>query len=67
VTAKSVSQPGRDIVTTTFASLVGVALFTILGGMNDQMGKVMLVLMWGFMLGWLLLHTSQLAGMVKAL
>lgn len=63
----SQNQAGRDLITTTFAELVGIALFAILAGMNDDMGKLMLVLMWGFILGWCLLHTQQLAGMVKAL
>lgn len=61
------SQSGRDIVTTTFVELVAVALFAILAGMSDDMGKLMLVLMWGFVLGWMLLHTQQLGSMVKAL
>lgn len=60
-------QTGRNLVTTTFAELVGIALFAILGGMSDDMGRLMLILMWGFVLGWCLLHTSQLASMVKAL
>lgn len=60
-------QTGRDIVVTTFVELLAVALFAILAGMSDDMGKVMLILMWGFMLGWMLLHTKQLETMVKAL
>jgi hypothetical protein len=65
--AKTTIQPGHDVVTTTFIDLVAVALFAILAGMSDDMGKVMLILMWGFFLGWCLLHTSQLGTMVKSL
>jgi len=54
-------------VTTTFVELVGVGLFAILAGMSDDMGKIMLIIMWGCVLGWCLLHTSQLSSMVKAL
>ena len=60
-------QTGNNLLTTTFVELVGVGLLAILAGMSDDVGKIMLILMWGFMLGWLLLHTSQLAGMVKAI
>lgn len=61
------AQQGHSITTTTFVSLVGVALFAILAGMSDDMGKLMLIFMWGIVLGWALLHTSQLATMVKAI
>lgn len=57
-------QPGWDITTTTLVQLLGVALFTILAGMNDELGTVVVVLMWGFLLGWMLLHTTELATMV---
>lgn len=65
--AKTANQPGRSLVTTTAVELVGVALLAILAGMSDDMGKLMLILMWGFVLGWFLLHTQQFAGMVKHL
>lgn len=60
-------QPGRDIVTTTFVGLGGTAVFAILAGMSNDMGKLILILMWGFMLGWFLLHTSELSKLVKAI
>lgn len=61
------SQTGHDLITTTFVELVGISLFAILAGMSDDVGKIMLILMWGFFLGWCLLHTAQLGTMVKAL
>lgn len=61
------AQPGWDITTTTLVSLLGVALFTILAGMSDDMGDLMVVIMWGFVLGWGLLNANSLATMVKAL
>lgn len=60
-------QLGRDIVTTTFVELVAVGLFAILAGMNDDAGKMLLVIMWGLVLLWMITHTGQLANMVKAL
>jgi hypothetical protein len=65
-TAKK-SQQGHDIVITTAVELLGVALFTMLAGISDDMGSIMVVIMWGIMLGWLLLHTTELGNMVKAL
>lgn len=61
------AQQGRDIITTTFVELVAVALFTIFAGMSDDVGKTLLVIMWGIVLLWMLTHTGQLATMVKAL
>lgn len=61
------STPAHDIVTTTFVGLLGVGVFTFLAGLNDQMGTLVVILMWGFFLGWALLHTSELGDMVKAL
>lgn len=66
-TAKPKKQPGNDIITVTFVELVGVAVFTMLAGVSDDMGSVMVVLMWGILLGWMLLHTTELGNMVKAL
>lgn len=54
-------------MTTTAVELIGVSLLAILAGISDDMGKVIVVLMWGFLLGWLLLNTAQLGNMVKAL
>lgn len=60
-------QAGHDLVDTTAVQLLGVGLFTILAGANDDLGDVMVVIMWGIFLGWLLIHTNQFATMVKAL
>jgi hypothetical protein len=65
--AKPKSQQGHDVTTTTFVGLFGTAVFTMMAGISDDMGSVMVVLMWGFLLGWMLLHTDQLGTMVKAL
>lgn len=65
--AAATKQPGNDIVTTTAVELVGVAVFTMLAGISDDMGSVMVVIMWGILLGWFLLHTTEFGNMVKAL
>lgn len=61
------AQPGWDITTTTLVSLLGVALFTILAGMSDDMGDLMVVIMWGLVLGWGLMNANELGIMVKHL
>lgn len=66
-TKKPALQPGHDIVSTTTIQLIGVAVFTLLAGVSDDMGGVVVVIMWGFFLGWLLLHTTQLGNLVKEL
>jgi len=65
--AKAVKQPGSDIVITTAIELLGVGVFTILAGVSDDMGSVVVVIMWGILLGWFLLHTSEFSKMVGSL
>lgn len=60
-------QQGHDLVDTTAVQLLGIGLFTILAGMNDELGDAFVIIMWGIFLGWLLIHTSDFAKMVKAL
>lgn len=66
-TKQAAKQPGNDIVITTAIELLGVGVFTILAGVSDDLGQVMVVIMWGILLGWFLLHTSEFAKMVGAL
>jgi hypothetical protein len=60
-------QPGHDFAVTTAVELLGVGLFTLIAGISDDVGEVMVVIMWGIVLGWLLLHTSDLQNMVNKL
>ena len=57
-------QPGYDIVVTTAVELLGVGLFGILAGMSDEMGSIMIVIMWGFVIGWLLVNYAALGKLV---
>jgi hypothetical protein len=66
-TKKPAKQPGNDIVITTAIELLGVGVFTILAGISDDMGSVMVVIMWGIVLGWFLLHTAEFQKMVGSL
>lgn len=65
--ATSKSQPGNSLFVTTAVELLGVGVFTLLAGISDDMGALVVVIMWGIVLGWALLHTSELSNMVKGL
>jgi len=62
---KTQGQPGNDIVVTSAFELIGIAALTLLAGVNPQLGSIMVIIMVGFLLGWLLIHSSELQGWLK--
>jgi hypothetical protein len=62
--AKKTAQPGNDIIVTLTVELLGVGLLTILAGANKQLGGVIVIVMVGFLLGWLLINTQTLQGWI---
>jgi hypothetical protein len=62
--ASASGQPGRNVITTTTFELIGVGALAILAGMNDDLGGVIVILMWGFLIGWLFLHSASLASWI---
>jgi len=64
-TKKPARQPGNDIVVTATVELLGVGLLALLAGVNRPLGNIVVIIMVGFLLGWLLIHTSQLQGWLK--
>lgn len=58
-------QPGYDVVVTTAFELIGVGLMTLLAGANDQMGTIVVIVMVGFLIGWLLINTGTLSKWVS--
>jgi hypothetical protein len=64
-TKKATKQPGNEIIVTLTVELLGVGLLTLLAGVNRQMGTVVVIVMVGFLLGWLLINTTQLQGWLK--
>lgn len=62
--AKKSAQPGNDIIVTLTVELLGVGLLTILAGANKQLGGVIVIIMVGFLLGWLLINSQQLQGWI---
>lgn len=53
-------QPGYDVVVTTAFELIGIGLLALLAGVSDNMGKIVIIVMSGFLIGWLLLNTGVL-------
>jgi hypothetical protein len=62
--AKQKGQPGSDIVVTLTVELLGVGLLTLLAGVNKQLGTIVVIVMVGFLLGWLLINSQQLQGWI---
>lgn len=63
-TKQPTKQPGSDIVVTMTVELLGVGLLTLLAGVNPQLGKIVVIVMVGFLLGWLLINSQQLQGWI---
>ena len=54
------AQPGNDIIVTMTVELIGVGLLTLLAGVNKQIGSIAVIIMVGFLLGWLLINSQSL-------
>jgi uncharacterized membrane protein len=65
--AKPTRTPGHDIVVTTAFELIGVSLLALLAGTSKQMGTIVIIVMVGFLLGWLLFNSGTLEGWLKKL
>jgi hypothetical protein len=65
LSTKPSAQPGHSIIVELTVELIGVGLVTLLAGSNPQMGKVCVIVMSGFLLGWLLANTTTLQGWLK--
>jgi hypothetical protein len=58
----SVFQPGHDIVVTTAFSLIGVALLSLLANSGRNTGKIVIIVMVGFAIGWAIVNSGWLQG-----
>lgn len=63
-TSKPQQQSGYDVVVTTAFELIGVGLLSLIAGISDNVGHIVVIVMVGFLIGWMLLNTSTLAGWV---
>jgi hypothetical protein len=57
-TPTGVTQPGHDIVVTSAFSLIGVALLALLANAGPKVGKIVIILMVGFAIGWAMLNSG---------
>lgn len=55
------AQPGNDIIVTLTVELLGVGLLTLLAGVSKQVGSIVVIVMVGFILGWLLINSQELS------
>jgi uncharacterized membrane protein len=62
--AAAKAQTGNDVVVTTAVELIGVALLSLLAGANNNLGSVIVLIMAGFLIGWLLMNTAKLQKIV---
>lgn len=58
-------QPGYDIVVTSAFELIGVGLLTLIAGSSSQMGTIVVIVMAGFVIGWLIINSGTLGKWVK--
>lgn len=63
--ANTKQQPGNDIIVTLTVELIGVGLLALLADTSPAMGKIVMIVLVGFLLGWLLIHTTELQGWIK--
>jgi hypothetical protein len=59
--ATKTEQPGYDIVVTTAFELIGVGLLSLIAGISDQVGHVVVIVMVGFLIAWALANTASLS------
>jgi hypothetical protein len=62
---KNSKQPGYDIVVTSAFELIGVGLLSLIAGISDQMGTIVVIVMAGFVIGWLIINSGTLEKWVK--
>lgn len=59
------AQPGHSVVVTTTVELIGVAVLAFLAGTDDELGDVLVIVMWGIVLGWFLINANTFASWVS--
>lgn len=58
---KVTNQSGYDVVVTTAFELIGVGLMALLAGTSDNMGSIVVIVMVGFLIGWLIMNSGTLS------
>jgi hypothetical protein len=61
------AQPGHDVFVVMLGEVIGVAILAIVADMNDNLGRVAVALMAGWLLIFLMTHDLFLKGLVNKL
>lgn len=61
------SPPGHDVFVTILGELIGVSILAVIADTNEEMGKVAVALMGGWLLIFLMTHDTFLKGIVNKL
>lgn len=61
------TQPGHDVFVKILGEVIGVSILAILADQNDDLGKVAVALMGGWLLIFLMSHDMFLKGLVNKL
>jgi hypothetical protein len=64
---KPAAQPGHDVFVVILGEVIGVALLAIVADMNDELGRIAVALMVGWLLIFLMTHDLFLKGLVGKL
>lgn len=59
--------PQHDALISLFVQLLGVGAFALIAGTSDEMGKIVVILMAGFMVVWAISHADLLKKLVGKL
>jgi hypothetical protein len=65
--AKATVQPGHDVFVTILGEVIGVSILAILADQNEDLGRVAVALMGGWLLIFLMTHDMFLKGLVNKL
>lgn len=64
MSAKPQSQPGHDVFVTILGEVIGVSILAILADQNDDLGRVAVALMGGWLLIFVMTHDMFLKGLM---
>lgn len=61
------TQPGHDVFVVMLGELIGISILAIIADTNEELGKVAVALMGGWLLIFLMTHDTFLKGIVNKL
>ena len=67
VKTKTQAKAGHDVFVTILGELIGVSILAVIADTNEELGKVAVALMGGWLLVFLMTHDQFLKGIVNKL